>query len=402
VTTTRRLVPPAPSRGSAKVTSLAAARAAADGRAAQETTNRRISATLLVVVAGLAVVGVAAIISASSTVALAVQEDQFFYVKRQLLAIGLAIPAMVITSRINYHRYRALALPFFLVTAGLLTTVLVVGERVGGARSWIDLGPISFQPSEMAKPAAILVLAVVMERKGRLLGDFWHFLAPVTAVLGVLGVLIMLEPDLGTTIVVGAVAVAVLLASQAPLRYVVGSGMGAAALAGILAFAADYRLDRFRGFLDPWSDASNTGYQLIQSYYALANGGLTGVGIGSSRARWFYLPNAHTDFIFAIIGEETGLIGGMAVIALFAVLALAGWAVASRAPDPLGRMLAVGITAWITFQALVNVGGVLGVLPITGITLPFVSYGNTALVTTMAGLGILVNIAQHGTGRRRP
>jgi cell division protein FtsW len=163
-----------------------------------------------------------------------------------------------------------------------------------------------------------------------------------------------------------------------------------------LAFSDDYRRRRILGFLDPWSDSLDTGYQLIQSYYALGTGGLFGVGLGSSRARWSYLPHAHTDFIFAIIGEETGLVGGLVVMLLFVLLAVAGWVVAGRAPDPFGRMLAAGITTWLSFQAVVNIGGVLGVLPITGITLPFVSFGGSSVAVSMAAVGVLVNIAHQG------
>jgi cell division protein FtsW len=191
-----------------------------------------------------------------------------------------------------------------------------------------------------------------------------------------------------------------MLTSVAPFRFVIGSGVAGGLLAGLLALSAGYRRDRITGFLDPWSDAGGTGWQLIQSYYALGTGGLFGVGLGGSRARWFYLPNAHTDFIFAIIGEETGFVGASMVLALFALFAAAGWTVARRAPDPFGRMVAAGITAWITVQALVNVGGVLGVMPITGITLPFVSYGGTAITVSMAAAGVLVNIA-HSGGRTR-
>jgi len=163
-----------------------------------------------------------------------------------------------------------------------------------------------------------------------------------------------------------------------------------------LAFSAPYRMRRLVGFLDPFADPLGNGHQAVQSLVALGTGGLFGIGLGASRARWSFLPNAHTDFIFAIIGEETGLIGGLTVIGLFTVLALAGWSVAARAPDRFGRMVAAGLTAWLSFQGLVNIGGVLGVLPITGIALPFVSLGSTALIVAMASLGILVNIAQSG------
>jgi len=167
----------------------------------------------------------------------------------------------------------------------------------------------------------------------------------------------------------------------------------------VLSVSEGYRMDRIDSFLDPWADPSGNGYQVIQGYYALGTGGLFGVGLGASRARWSYLPNAHTDFIFAIIGEETGLVGAMMVLVLCMVIALVGWSIASRAPDRFGRMVAAGITGWLSFQALTNIGGVLGVLPITGIVLPFVSFGSTALISCLAGVGVLVNIAQHGTSK---
>ena len=244
--------------------------------------------------------------------------------------------------------------------------------------------------------AIVLVLAHLFEKKHRLLTRFGHFLVPVVFTVGVLGGLVILQPDLGTTIIIGAAAMAVIMASDTPLRYVLVLTVLVVLAAWVLAFGDEYRVDRIVGFLDPWGNADGEGYQLIQGYYALSNGGLFGVGLGASRARWFYLPNAHTDFIFAIIGEETGLIGGLTVIGLYIVLALAGWMVAIRAPDRFGRMVAAGLTAWLTFQAIVNIGGVLGVMPITGISLPFVSFGSTSLIVCMASLGILVNIAQAG------
>lgn len=384
-----------------KVTSIAEVRSAARRRADRHQANSRTATTILVVAAALLVIGVTATTSASSTVALAREGDRFFYVKRQLVGIGIGVVAMVVASRLPYRVYRRFAAPLFLGSLVLLVAVLAVGDDVSGSRRWIELGPVTFQPSEIAKFSVIVALAAVMEKKQRLLGDFGHFLAPVALLLGTVGLLVMFQPDLGTTIVIGVAGVAVLVTSAAPFRFVLATTGGSALLAGILAVTADYRLDRIKGFLDPWSDAGDTGYQLIQSYYALGNGGLLGVGLGASRARWFYLPNAHTDFIFAIIGEETGLIGGLVVMLLFVLLAAAGWAVASRAPDAFGRMLAAGITAWISFQALVNIGGVLGVLPITGITLPFVSYGGTAVAVSMGAIGVLVNIAQHGESGAR-
>jgi cell division protein FtsW len=383
-----------------KITSITELRAAARARSEQRTANARSATTLMVVMAALLVVGLTATTSASSVVGIGSQEDQFYFLKRQLVGVGLGAFALFFTSRFSYQHYRKLAMPIFIGVTGLLVLVLAVGEEVAGARRWIDLGPIAPQPSELAKFGVVVALAAVLDRKKRMLGDLGHFLAPVAVFLGGTAVLVMMQPDLGTTIVIAAAAMAVMLTSAAPLRFVAGSGVAGAGVAGLLAFSAGYRRDRITGFLDPWSDAGGTGWQLIQSYYALGTGGVFGVGLGGSRARWFYLPNAHTDFIFAIIGEETGFVGASMVLALFALFAAAGWTVARRAPDPFGRMLAAGITTWITFQALVNVGGVLGVMPITGITLPFVSYGVTAIAVTMAAAGVLVNIA-HSGGRTR-
>ncbi len=378
------------------VTSLTRMRSAARRRSETVRSNSRTSTALLVVVAILVVIGLSATMSASSTVAIAEDSDRFYYLKSQLVGVGLGTLSLVVMSRIPYGTLRRFALPGFVVTIGLLVAVLVIGYDGGGARRWIGLGPLTFQPSEVAKLATIVMLATLMERKGNQITTFGHYLAPVAFSVGVVAGLVMLEPDLGTTIVIGAASLAVIMASSTPFHYVAATGVAGTTAAGILAFSAGYRSDRITGFLDPWSNASAEGYQLIQGYYALSNGGYFGVGLGASRARWFYLPNAHTDFIFAIIGEETGFLGAILVIALFTVLAIVGWVTAVRASDIFGRMLAIGITSWITFQALANIGGVLGAIPITGIALPFVSYGGTALVTSMAALGILVNIARHG------
>jgi cell division protein FtsW len=342
--------------------------------------------------------------SASSAVALNQTEtqDQWHFLKRQLVGVGLGTVALLVMSRIPYRFYRKLAIPAFLGTVGLLLLVEFKGLTEGGATRWVNLpGLPSFQPSELAKLGVILVLSYLLEKKARLLTRFWHFIIPVVATVGVVGVLVIRQPDLGTLLIIGAAAMAVIVASDAPMKYVLLLGLLAVAAATYLAFDADYRASRIDSYLDPYADPTGDGYQLLQGYYALGNGGIFGVGLGASRARWFYLPNAHTDFIFAIIGEETGLLGGLTVIGLFIALAVAGWVVAARAPDRFGRMVAAGITVWLSFQALVNIGGVLGVVPITGIALPFVSFGSTALIVSMGAVGILVNIAQSGVDRPR-
>ncbi len=380
----------------AEVTSIARIRAAARDRADLIRSNARTTTALLVVVVVLVVIGLGATQSASSTIALNWTEDRFYFFRRQLIGVGGGIVALVIASRIPYRFYRKLAVPFFVFTVAMLVAVLRFGTTVGGARRWIELGGFSFQPSELAKISIVFILAFILERKHKLLARFAHLMVPLGATLGVIGLLVMKQPDLGTMIIIGAAAMAVIVASDTPFRWILLLVAGAVAVTTFLAFDAGYRADRIEGFLDPYADAQGSGYQVIQSFHALGNGGLFGVGLGASRARWFYLPNAHTDFIFAIIGEETGLIGGLTIIGLFIVLALAGWAVAARAPDRFGRMVAAGITVWLSFQALVNVGGVLGALPITGISLPFISFGSTALIMSMAAIGVLVNISQSG------
>ena len=381
------------------VTSIAKVRAAARHRTDTARVNNRVASILLVTVVVLLVIGLGEILSASSIRGIADAEDRFFYFKRQLIGLGVGVVAMVLIARIPYRAYLRLAMPFYFTSLGLLGAVWFVGLARNGSRRWLDMGFLTFQPSELSKLAVIMALAVLLERKGRLIEDVRHFSRPLLLTVGVTCGLILLQPDLGTTLVTAAAGLSVVLVSRAPFKFVVGVCAVVVAAGLLFSVTEGYRMDRIDSFLDPWADPSGNGYQVIQGYYALGTGGLFGVGLGASRARWSYLPNAHTDFIFAIIGEETGLIGAMMVIALCLVIALVGWSIASRAPDRFGRMVAAGITGWLSFQALTNIGGVLGVLPITGIVLPFVSFGSTALISCLAGVGVLVNIAQHGTAK---
>jgi cell division protein FtsW len=384
------------------VTSIAKVRAAARRRTDSARVNTRVASILLVTVVVLLVMGLGEILSASSIRGIADAEDRFFYFKRQLFGLGVGTVAMVLIARIPYRTYQRLAMPFFFTCLGLLVSVYFAGLARNGSRRWLDLGFVTFQPSELAKLGVIIALAALLERKGKLINQAGHFVGPILLTVGLACGMILLQPDLGTALVTAAAALAVILVSRAPFKFVVGICAVAVVAGLVLSVSEGYRMDRIDSFLDPWADPSGTGYQVIQGYYALGTGGLFGVGLGASRARWSYLPNAHTDFIFAIIGEETGLIGAMMVIALCMIIALVGWSIASRAPDRFGRMVAAGITGWLSFQALTNIGGVLGVLPITGIVLPFVSFGSTALISCMAGVGVLVNIAQHGTDKGSP
>ncbi len=388
----------------AGVTSITRARAAARSKAERSTTNARIAALLLAPIAILSVIGLGATMSASAIIGLEEYGDKFYFFTSQLMWVGIGTVVLVVATRVNYRLYRRLAIPIFLVSVVGLIAVLQIGVIRGGSRRWIELGSFgSIQPSEFAKFGVIVFLAMVMEKKEKLLTDFWHFLVPVAVSLGLVGVLILRQPDLGTTLVIFGAATTVLAVSAAPMRYVLGTTLAGGALGTLLAFSEPYRRDRLLSFLDPFNDKLGNGWQVVQSQLALGTGGVFGVGLGASRARWSYLPNAHTDFIFAIIGEEVGFAGGLVVMVLFAWLTVVGVAVSYRAPDRFGRMLAAGLVAWLSLQALINIGGVVGALPVTGMPLPFVSYGGSALLTVMGAAGILVNIAKQGkpTARRR-
>ncbi|HEX2419983.1 MAG TPA: putative lipid II flippase FtsW [Acidimicrobiia bacterium] len=384
-----------------KVTSIARVRTAARRREETTAVNSRLIVVLGSVVLVLLVIGIGELMSASSIRGITDASDRFFYLKRQLVGLGIGFAVLLVLVRVPYQSFRRIAYPVFFVSLAGLIAVFATGITRNGSQRWLDLGFVTFQPSEVSKLAVIIALATIFERKGNLLFDRRHFFAPIGLIVGSTALLIMLQPDLGTTLVVAASAMSVILVSRAPLRYVALLGAGSVAASLVLAVTESYRADRITSFLNPWADPNGTGYQVIQGFYALGTGGLFGVGLGASRSRWSILPNAHTDFIFAIIGEETGLVGALGVVALCLFIALCGWSIAARAPDRFGRMLAAGITGWLSFQALANIGGVLGVLPITGIVLPFVSYGATALITSLGAVGILINIARQGNTRPR-
>ncbi len=359
-------------------------------------TNTQIIVLFSSVAFTLVVIGLGATISASSTVGINWDYGQYHFFVRQLLGVGLGMVVLLATSRVPYQLYQRYANVLFGGALVLLFLVLLVGVQVGGSSRWLRFGPVSFEPSELAKFAVVVLMASIVTRGKGVFSDLKSYSAALLLVVGSVGFLLLQQPDFGTTFLIAICACVVLWVGGAPLRYMLGTGVVALAAGIFLAVIAPYRMDRLKGFLDPWGDASDTGYQLIQSWVALGTGGLWGVGPGNSRARWFYLPHAHTDFIFAIIGEEIGLVGGLFVITLFIVLVVLGWTVARRAPDHFGQMLAAGITGWLGFQGLMNVGGVLGWLPITGITLPFISYGVSSLVVTMGALGVMFNVARQG------
>jgi cell division protein FtsW len=270
---------------------------------------------------------------------------------------------------------------------------------VNGASRWIGVGPLTFQPSEIAKLAVLLWVADLLARRAAYVHNIRATLRPVIVVLATVATLVMLQPNLGTTLVIAAIALAVCFVAGTPLGPLAGWATFGLTVAMGLALTAPYRRARMTAFIDPWADPMASGYQNVQSLVGLGSGGLFGEGLGASRAKWGYLPYAHSDFIFAIIGEELGLAGTTIVVGLFAVLGVVGIRIALHAPDRFGMLLAVGVTAWFCIQAFVNIGAVIGILPITGVPLPFVSAGGSSLVFGMAAAGLLLSVARQATAR---
>jgi cell division protein FtsW len=351
---------------------------------------------LSVVATILTLLGLVMVLSASSVSDLRSTGNSWHSFQRQATWAGIGGAALIVTMRVDYRRWRLRAKPVLVLCLGLLALVLVpgVGVTVNGATRWLGAGPFQIQPAEFAKLGLLLWVCDLLARRWDQMRSARATLRPVLIALGVTSVLLLAQPNLGTTIVISASVLVVLLVAGTPLLRMAGLGVIATGAATVLALGAGYRRDRVLAFLDPWADPLNTGYQTIQSMVGIASGGFTGVGLGASRAKWGFLPFAHTDFIFAIIAEELGLVGAGTVILLFAALGVFGARAAMGAPDEFGMLLATGITTWLVVQAVVNLGAVLGVLPITGVPLPFVSFGGSSLVITMAATGILLNIAR--------
>jgi len=348
--------------------------------------------------------GLVMVMSASSVVALDDHGSSWYFVVRQAAWASAGVVALVVIARVDYHRWRRFAGPFLVVALVLLALVLVPGIGVGanGATRWIGVGPLTIQPSEAAKLALLVWVADLLARRAAHMGNTRATLRPVIVVLAATATLVMLQPNLGTTLVIAGIALALCFVAGTPAGPLTGwATFGLAAATG-LALAAPYRRARVLTFLDPWADPMDKGYQNIQSLVGLASGGIAGSGLGASRAKWGYLPYAHSDFIFAIIGEELGLVGATAVVGLFVLLGIIGIRIALHAPDRFGLLLAVGVTAWFCVQAFVNIGAVIGILPITGVPLPFVSAGGSSLVFGMAGAGLLLSVARQATVRALP
>jgi cell division protein FtsW len=344
------------------------------------------------------IVGLVMILSASSVRALSDYGSAWYFFERQVLWATLGLIAFIIAARVDYRRWKQFVPALLVLTIALLLAVLVVGDRVNDSRRWLGIGSYGVQPSELAKLSLLLCAAAILTMRADRLHEprAWR---PIVLLLVVLAVLVMAEPDLTSTLVLALIAFVVLIVAGVPNRDLLKLSAYGAAGTLMLAYAAPYRRSRMFAFLHPSHDPGHTTYQIRQSLIALGSGGLDGVGLGAGRAKWLFLPNAHTDFIFAIVGEELGFVGSLLVIGLFAGFGLVGFHVARRAPDRFGTLVAAGITAWITGEAIINLGAVVGVLPVSGVPLPFLSVGGSSLVITMFGAGILANIARQTPAR---
>jgi cell division protein FtsW len=365
-------------------------------RAHADARSRRIVTLLLGTTAFLVATGLVMVLSASSVSAFADYGDSFMFVQRQAVYAVIGVVALIVTSRMRYDVWKRLALPLLIVTFGMLIIVLnpSSGIEAYGSSRWFRLGPVTVQPSELAKFTLVVFTAAVITRKWGKLDDLGHLAMPLLPVTAIVCGLVMLQPDLGTTVIISGTVFLVLFVAGVRMRYLTFAGLAGFVIGAGLIMSADYRRVRFLAFLHPWEDAQSTGYQLIQSLIALGSGGFTGVGLGASRQKWEYVPNAHTDFIFSILGEELGLLGEIVVLLAFGALLYAAIVIATRTTDVFGRLLASGIAAWFGLQTLVNLGAVTGLLPVTGVPLPFLSYGGSSLVVSLAAVGVLVSIAR--------
>lgn len=342
----------------------------------------------------LLVIGIVTVFSASYTTGLREFGDPYYYMKRQILWAALGVIALVIVMHVDYRVWRRWSVAGLLLAVLLLGLVLVIGTEAGGGRRWIRVGPLSMQPSELAKLAVVNFLAAyIAAQGGGIRRLFQGFLFPM-AVVGFIFLLILAERDFGTSVALGLNAVVMLFAAGAQLWHLGLIALVAVPGLFLLIYLEPYRMRRITSFLNPWADPLGAGWNIIQSLYAIGSGGLFGLGLGAGRQKFAYLPEQHTDFIYAVLGEEMGFLGTATVALLFFVFAWRGYRTALRAPDLYGAMLAVGLTSMIVLQAFINMGVVTGSMPVTGITLPFISAGGSSLLVTLAAIGVLLNVSR--------
>ncbi len=367
-----------------------------------DTTKRKPDYPLLTAVGILVPLGLVMVYSASFVDAFNSTGNQIYFLLRQLVGAAIGTAGLLVAQRIDYRVWRTYSVQLIGATLLLLLIVLILPTSIteaNGARQWIKLGTFSIQPSEVAKLAMVVYFADWLSRRGARLGNVSYGLVPFAVMLGIVCGLVMLEGDLGTTIVLVVIAGAVYFAAGANPLHIAGAGVLASGAFWAMIKIAPYRQGRIAAWLDPAAHYQNEAWQPIHGLYALGSGGLFGVGLGQGRQKFLWLSEAHTDAIFAVIGEELGLLGTLFIVACFLVIAYRGLRIAARAPEPFAALLATGITAWLVFQALINVAVVTTLLPFTGLTLPFISYGSSSLVMCMVASGVLLNISRHTVSR---
>jgi len=354
---------------------------------------------LFVATVGLVCASLVMVYSSSAVLGLEQYKDRptYFLFKQATFAL-LGFALMQVLMRVDYRRYRQPGLIWTVLGMTAIGLVVVLfGARINGARRWFNVAGVGVQPSEFAKLAVIFFVAAVLERRMDRIDDLRYSLLPVGVVLGCVVALIMLQPDLGTALSIIVIVAAMVFAAGINYRYIVGLMLVALPAAYVVLMSADYRRRRIEVFLDPWKDPLGDGFQVIQSLIAVGTGGVFGRGLMAGVQKLYYLPYPHTDFIYAVIGEELGLIGTTVILACFCVIAWRGMRTALRAPDRFGAFLALGLTAMVVVQAFFNISVVLGLLPTKGIPLPFVSFGGSSLLMSMLGMGILLNVSQHAS-----
>lgn len=338
-------------------------------------------------------IGIVMIYSASSFYAMFKYKNSMYYLIRQGAFAVIGIIALVMMMKFDYHKLKKITPYLLICTIPLLIAVFFFPE-VNGARRWIKLGILSFQPSELTKYVVVMFLAMSIDLKGDRIKRFWDGLVPYLAVAGFFAAMILAEKNMSIATIIMIVTFIMLFVAGGQIKHLFGIIFPAMfSLAIFFIFSSDYRRARMLNFIDPWKDAAGDGYQLIQSFYALGAGGITGLGLGESRQKILYMPEPHNDFIFSIIGEELGLVGCLFIVGLFLFLIWRGVRVAMKAKDTYGKLLAVGITSIIAVQAIINIAVVTGSMPVTGVPMPFISYGGTSLVINLMAMGILLNIS---------
>lgn len=357
---------------------------------------RSVRRSIFLIVAVLVGVGIVMIYSASAIYAYSNMHDSLYFIKKHLIYLVAGLVLMFIAMSVDLKRIKELSKPMMLVSILLLVLVLVphISKEISGAKRWFRLGPVNFQPSEFAKIAILIYMADFIARKKELVKSFIRGYVPAMLVLGTTVGLILLEPDLGTSVTISVITIMMLYISGLRASYIIASLLASLPLMYALLFRVPFRRKRIMIFLNPWVDKRGTGFQIIQSFIALGSGGLLGVGLGQSRQKLFYLPASHTDFIFSIIGEELGFIGTASVVVLFILFVWEGMKVAMRASGLFEKMLSFGIVSMIALEVIINIGVTAGALPTKGLPLPFISYGGSGLIFHLAAVGLLLNAAK--------